>query len=45
MKKLILLMMCFYLTGCAATNPPEAPKAEGEWETLHTTISDITTGV
>lgn len=42
MKK--ILMMVFlgaFLSGCTSTNPPEPPKAKGNWQTLVTNLNEI----
>lgn len=45
MKKLISIsIVIFLLVGCTTTNPPDAPKAEGKWQDLHTNLKDIQAG-
>lgn len=45
MKKLIsVLLLGFVLSGCTATNPPDAPKAKGEWQDLITNLKEIQAG-
>lgn len=42
MKKLLLgLVFVFFVSGCTATNPPDAPKAKGKWIEITTTLSDM----
>lgn len=44
MKLTILVISLFILVGCVNTNPPEPPKAKGDWQKLTTTVSDINKG-
>lgn len=44
MKLTILVISLFILAGCVNTNPPEPPKAKGDWQKLTTTVSDINKG-
>ncbi|EDR7001711.1 hypothetical protein L6706_004681 [Salmonella enterica] len=47
MKKyqyLMLLAVALILSGCTATNPPDAPAAKGEWQPLNTSVSQIMKG-
>lgn len=42
MKKLFIsLGFILVLTACAATNPPQAPQAQGNWERIPTTFNNI----
>ncbi|WP_013583057.1 hypothetical protein [Yersinia pestis] len=45
MKKIMIaLVLGCFLTGCTATNPPEAPQAKGGWQIMNTSVNDITKG-
>ncbi|MEG9385075.1 lipoprotein [Morganella morganii] len=42
MKKITIVLLAFFvLSGCTATNPPDAPEAKGDWIKLNTTLADI----
>ncbi|MGL6551436.1 hypothetical protein ACSZN3_21525 [Aeromonas hydrophila] len=41
MKTLILAILVIACYGCSSTNPPDAPKAKGEWIKINTEFGDI----
>ncbi|EKB3332592.1 hypothetical protein ONZ27_005149 [Salmonella enterica subsp. enterica serovar Chandans] len=43
-KHIILFAVALILSGCTATNPPDAPAAKGGWQPLNTSVSDIMKG-
>lgn len=44
MRFTALILTLFFLVSCVNTNPPEPPKAKGEWQKITTTVSDINKG-
>lgn len=44
MRLTALMITVLMVIGCTNTNPPEPPKAKGEWQKLTTTVSDIRKG-
>ncbi|MFM4936165.1 hypothetical protein [Aeromonas veronii] len=41
MKKLLVIFIVMACWGCSSTNPPDAPKASGEWKKITTEFGDI----
>lgn len=42
MKKIIFsVLLCFVVVGCSSTNPPEPPKAKGEWQVMNTNLKEM----
>ncbi|EHW5331728.1 TPA: hypothetical protein MYP60_005312 [Citrobacter farmeri] len=44
MKKILVLVMTLAFYGCAATNPPEAPQAKGDWHSINTDLEAVKKG-
>ncbi|MGL4928262.1 MAG: hypothetical protein ACRC4K_15995 [Plesiomonas shigelloides] len=44
MKKTLMLVMALSMFGCSATNPPQAPQANGKWYVINTDIEAVKKG-